>query len=48
VVLTGLFDTPVLDRATKLGVHSVLLKSKATFEDIRRAVEDAARGGAAA
>ena len=48
VVLTGLFDTPELERAAKLGVHSVLLKSKVTFEDIRRAVEDAARGGAAA
>jgi DNA-binding NarL/FixJ family response regulator len=48
VVLTGLSNTPALDRARKLGAHSVLLKTKATFEDIRRAVEEAARSGGAA
>ena len=42
VVLTALSNTPTLDRALKLGAHSVLLKSKVTFEDVRRAVEDAA------
>ena len=41
VVLTALSSTPMLDRAIKLGAHSVLLKSKATFDDVRRAVEDA-------
>ena len=46
VVLTALSNTPVLERARKLGVHSILLKTKASFEDIRRAVEEATRARA--
>ena len=46
VVLTALSNTPVLERARKLGVQAVLLKSKATFEDIRLAVEEATRARA--
>ena len=46
VVLTALSNTPVLERAIKLGVHAVLLKTKATYPDIRRAVEEATRARA--
>jgi CheY-like chemotaxis protein len=46
VVLTALSNTPTLDRARALGAHSVLLKSKATFDDVRHAVEEAVRGAA--
>jgi CheY-like chemotaxis protein len=48
VVITAVSNISMLDRTGKLGVHSILQKSKATFEDIRLAVEHAARGGAAA
>ena len=41
VVLTGLPDSPMVDRARHLKVNSILAKGKATFEDIRRAVEEA-------
>ena len=43
VVLTAVSSHPLLDQARDLGVHSVLLKTKATFEDIRQAIEDALR-----
>ena len=48
VVLTAVSNTPALELVLALGAHSVLLKSKATFEDIREAVEEAARTGYAA
>ena len=46
VVLTALSNTPTLERARKLGVHSVLQKTKSTFEDVRKAVEEATRARA--
>jgi CheY-like chemotaxis protein len=46
VVLTALSNTPTLERARKLGVHSILQKTRTTFEDIRRAVEEAVRARA--
>jgi CheY-like chemotaxis protein len=42
VVWTGLGDSPMVDRARTLKVNSILIKGKATFEDIQRAVEEAA------
>ena len=42
VVLTGLTDSPMVERVQRLKVNSILNKGKATLEDIRRAVEDAA------
>ena len=41
VVLTGLADSPMVERARFLKVNSILAKGKATFEDIQRAVEQA-------
>ena len=41
VVLTGLTDSPMVDRARHLKVNAILAKGKATFEDIHRAVEQA-------
>jgi CheY-like chemotaxis protein len=41
VVLTGLTDSPMIDRVQALKVNSVLLKGKATGEDILKAVEEA-------
>jgi CheY-like chemotaxis protein len=41
VVLTGLAESPMVDRAQSLKVNSVLLKGKASPEDILRAVEEA-------
>ena len=41
VVFTGLGDSPLLDRARHQKVNSILLKGKATFEDIQRALEEA-------
>jgi hypothetical protein len=40
VVLTGLPDSPMADRARNLKVSAILIKGKASLEDIRRAVED--------
>ena len=41
VVLTALADSPMAERARALKVNSILLKGKATFTDIQRAVEEA-------
>ena len=42
VILTGLGDSPMVDRARALKVNSILAKGKATPEDIMKAVEEAA------
>lgn len=39
VVWTGLPDSPLVERARHLKVNDILVKTKATFEDILRAVE---------
>ena len=41
VILTGLADSPMLNRADALKVNSILLKGKATPEDIQKALEEA-------
>src|SRR6478735_1360807 len=41
VVLTGLAESPMVDRVRALKVNSILIKGKATTDDIRKAVEDA-------
>lgn len=41
VVLTGLPESPMVDRAQHLKVNSVLVKGKATPEEIQHALEDA-------
>lgn len=41
VVLTGLADSPMIDRARALKVNSILVKGKATPDDILRALEEA-------
>jgi two-component system response regulator CpxR len=41
VVLTGLGDSPMIDRARALRVNSILVKAKATPEDVAKAVEEA-------
>src|SRR5688500_18204363 len=41
VVLTGLGDSPMIDRARALKVNSILVKGKATPDDIRKALEEA-------
>jgi CheY-like chemotaxis protein len=38
VVLTGLPDSPMVDRARHLKVNTILVKGKATFEEIAEAV----------
>jgi CheY-like chemotaxis protein len=43
VLLTAMSDHPLMDQARELGVQSILVKSKAIFEDIRQAVEEALR-----
>jgi CheY-like chemotaxis protein len=40
VVLTGLPDSPMVERARHLKVNAILVKGKATFEDILRAVQE--------
>jgi CheY-like chemotaxis protein len=42
VILTGLADSPMVDRAQHLKVNSVLLKGKASPEEIKKAIEEAA------
>ena len=42
VVLTGLEESPMVARAQALKVNSVLVKSKATPDDVLKAVEEAA------
>jgi CheY-like chemotaxis protein len=41
VVLTGLGDSPMIDRARALKVNTILVKGRATPDDIRKAVDDA-------
>jgi CheY-like chemotaxis protein len=41
VVLTALDQSPMIDRAQALKVNSVLIKGKATSEDILKALEEA-------
>ncbi len=41
VVLTGISDSPMIDRVQSLKVNSVLVKTKATPEEILKAVEEA-------
>ena len=42
VVLTGLPDSPMVDRVQHLKVNSVLIKGKATPDEIKHALEEAA------
>src|SRR3954447_23512305 len=42
VVLTGMPDSPMVERVRNAGVSSILVKGKATFEDIEAAVKEAA------
>ncbi len=42
VVLTGLTDSPMIDRMQALKVNAVLMKGKASSEDVLKAVEEAA------
>ncbi len=41
VVLTGLTESPMVDRARYLKVNAILSKDKASLDDIRQAVEQA-------
>lgn len=41
IVLTGLADSPMVERVQALKVNSVLVKAKAGLEDIKHAVEEA-------
>lgn len=41
VVLTALADSPMIDRAVALNVNSVLVRGKASSEDILKALEEA-------
>ena len=41
VVLTGIPDSPLVERVRNAGVNSILVKGKATFEEIERAVREA-------
>jgi CheY-like chemotaxis protein len=43
VVLTGLPDGPMAQRARNLGVTTILVKTKATLEDIERGVQQVTR-----
>jgi hypothetical protein len=38
IILTGLPDSPMVDRARHLKVNTILVKGKATLEDIGEAV----------
>lgn len=42
VILTGLSDSPMIDRARALKVNSILAKGKASPDDIMKALEEAA------
>ena len=42
VVLTALADSPMIDRVQHLKVNAVLIKGKASPEDIQKALEEAA------
>lgn len=39
IVLTGLSDSPILERTRTLRVNSILLKGKASLEDVKAAIE---------
>lgn len=41
IIWTGLPDSPMVDRARHLKVNDILVKSKASHDDIARAVESA-------
>lgn len=41
VVLTALSDSPMVERARALKVNAILVKAKATHDDIQKAVEEA-------
>lgn len=41
VILTALSDSPMIERARALKVNSVLIKGKATAEDVQKALEEA-------
>ncbi len=41
VVVTGLADSPMIDRVRALKVNSILVKTKATPEDILKAIDEA-------
>ena len=41
VILTGLGDSPMINRANALKVNSILVKGKATPDDILKALEEA-------
>jgi len=41
VVLTGIPDSPLVERVRNAGVTSILVKGKSTFEDIERALHEA-------
>ena len=41
VILTGLADSPMIDRARALKVNSILVKGKATPDEILKALEEA-------
>ena len=41
VVLTALADSPMVERAQHLKVNSILVKGKASLDDIKQAVEEA-------
>ncbi|HUQ70201.1 MAG TPA: response regulator [Planctomycetaceae bacterium] len=41
VVYTGLTDSPMITRAQALKVNSILIKGKASFEDVLHAIEEA-------
>jgi CheY-like chemotaxis protein len=41
VVLTGIPDSPMVDRALALKVNAVLVKGKASSEEIQKAIEEA-------
>jgi CheY-like chemotaxis protein len=41
VVLTGLAESPMIERIRCLKVNSILVKAKATLDDVQKAVEEA-------
>src|SRR4051812_22272367 len=41
VVLTALSESPMIDRARALKVNTILVKGRATPEDIQKAIDDA-------
>jgi len=46
VVLTALSESPLIDRVQALNVNSILVKSKATSDDIQKALADAVASAA--